>query len=116
MSLYKKLDGSMAVWKKKNRHRRKPWRTFRKKRRTDEVIRKVCAVFLVLELAFFVKQFKFPLVEVHRWEEHEAEGQTEQRKAGPDSSKEIMEILGFRLRIEEGVIEIYRKEEIKNIH
>lgn len=93
--------------------RRKSWRNFRTDEGNEGMIRKACFTVLILELAFFVRESKIPFIHIEREKEHQMVQEAVLEKAG---SGETIEIFGLRIRLKEGVIEFYRKEEVKNIH
>ena len=111
------------------KRRKKPWRRFKVKnnrlrRRANCCLRRVCSVILLIEAAVLWKQGQIPLISV----EHQADVWVEQLdsltameenvEAGAGSLVEedggqtvLEQIFGVRLRMEDGVIEFYRKEE-----
>lgn len=97
----------------KRMQKRKSWRKFRKDKRNEGMIRKACFTILILELAFFIRESKIPFIYIEREEEHHMVRETVMEEAG---GGETIEIFGLRIRLKEGVIEFYRKEEVKSIH
>lgn len=93
--------------------KRKSWRNFRRDKGREGLIRKVCCTVFILELAFLVRESKIPFIHIEREEEHRMVHETVLEKEG---NGESIEIFGFRIRLKEGLIEFYRKEEVKNIH
>lgn len=102
--------------------KRKPWRKFKKERWKREHIRYVCALFIIIELAVLgiQGQLPFPVVEVREGNEVVIYQQSEVKKPMENQDEttpgdpEKDEIYGIRFRLKEGMIDFYRKEELKD--
>lgn len=90
--------------------KKKSWRKFRQNSRDIQLIRYICCGMLVLELAFFVREsMEDGLFKVSRGAEVSVEDEI------PDGGKSSYEkISGFRIRVQDGQIDFYRREEFKS--
>lgn len=101
---------------------RKPWRKFKKERWKKEHIRCVCALFIVIELAVLGTQGRlpFPVVEVKEgneviiYQRPAKEGKPEEGTGTVMEDPKKNQIYGIRIRLKEGVVDFYRKEELKD--
>lgn len=89
---------------------RKSWRYFSKSKKSTHIIRKICYGALILEAALFIRDFKTAGVHITREEQRETvliEG-----NSNGDEADTIQLWFGIHVRIKEGIIEFYRKEEV----
>lgn len=107
--------------------KRKPWRTFKKKRFTDKTIRRFCMAALIAEgIALGLQgRFPFPTVEVREgseiviyqlpaeYEETETGKAEEHKKARKTKEPDKERIYGVKIRLKDGVVDFYRREELK---
>lgn len=87
--------------------RRKSWRKIPTQLEKRKLIRKVCCSILVLELAFFAREWGNTWVFVSREEEVRME------PAG-EAEEGYEKIYGIRFRLEEGLVDFYKKEEFRD--
>ena len=93
------------------KRRKKSWRTFKKKESEHQKqicwrIRRACSIILCVEALILWKQAELPVVHVDRQENSWV------RQAGESENSVLEQIFGVRLRVEKGVIEFYRREEM----
>lgn len=88
---------------------RKPWRRFPSGNDSVHTIRRICFAALVLEAAWFLKESKPARVSFKEEEQHRKVFIQENDKEQEDGILE--RYFGVRIRLREGVIEIYRREE-----
>lgn len=81
--------------------RKKPWRTIRSEKET--VIRKICYSLLILELAVLCRRADWPFMTG-------SEQQTEIPKMQSEEMVGQEDVYGFRVRLRDGTVELYRKE------
>lgn len=96
------------------RNTKKFWRTFKTKdsglrKQARQWFRRICAMIMFAELVILWRQTQIPLISVDRQSDSgmeylEAEKEERERTV-------LEQIFGVRLRVEDGVIEFYRKEE-----
>lgn len=102
----------------RKKSKKKPWRTFKNKEcgRERQIcwwIRRSCGIILVIEAVVLWMQAGLPAVQVERQQQTWLEKNDQARQ---ESDSILEQIFGVRLRLEDGVVEFYRKEEVKNIH
>lgn len=88
---------------------KKPWRKIRSIKDKSNIIRKVCCSILILELAFFVREYGGSWIVLDKQEDIWVE-------TGADEEESLEHSYGIRIRLKEGKLEFYRKEEVKNIY
>lgn len=91
--------------------KRKPWRKFKKKKAADQHIRRICLAVFGLELLILMErgEFSFPTVEVT----DDREVVIYQAPVGENPAiPEKNQIFGIRIRLKDGVVDFYRREEI----
>ncbi len=90
---------------------RKPWRKFRRTRRCDAIVRKICCALLILEAAVLVERGGMKDLLALRVERQQREwispAEDERDAAGLPE-----QIFGVRLRLRDGAVEFYRREHI----
>lgn len=90
--------------------RQKPWRRIRPVSENSRKIRGICYSILLLESAFFVHEFA---EQSGLCMEREGQGYLEENSQWEEESSLYGKIYGFDIRLKEGTIEFYRKEEFK---
>lgn len=87
---------------------RKSWRHFSKRKKSKHTIRKICYGALVLEAAFLIRDLMASGIYVSEEVLRETVFTEENSK---EESAILEQYFGVHVRIKEGVIEFYRKEE-----
>lgn len=95
---------------------KKSWRAFKgqesaRQKRVCRWIRRICSIMLLVEIVVLWKQGWFPLISVDEQEESWMRQMDSSVAAGQWDHTVLEEIFGVRLKVEDGVIEFYRKEE-----
>lgn len=85
---------------------KKSWRRFKKKGRGSAVVRRFCCVAILLEAAVLVWQYGGADVFALRAESASGEYLVPEEEGGL-----LEQVFGVRLRIEDGAVEFYRREE-----
>lgn len=88
---------------------RKSWRHFSKRKKSNHIIRKICYCALVLEAAFLIRDFR--AAGIHVSEEVLCESVFIEDDSKEESDTVLEQYFGIHVRIKEGIIEFYRKEE-----
>lgn len=88
---------------------RKSWRHFSERKKSKHIIRKICYGALVLEAAFLIRDFRTAGIHVSEEVLRETVFTEENSKEEPYTILE--QYFGIHVRIKEGIIEFYRKEE-----
>lgn len=88
---------------------RKSWRHFSKRKKTKHIIRKICYGALVLEAAFLIRNVR--AAGIHVSEEVLRETVFIEENSKKESDTVLEQYFGIHVRIKEGIIEFYRKEE-----
>lgn len=84
---------------------KKPWRKIRSAKDPSHIIRKLCYSLLILELAFFVREYGSGEMIWEKREDIWLESGAEEEA--------LEQIYGVHFRLKEGKLEFYRKEKLK---
>lgn len=88
--------------------KRKPWRTFKQPLPRDGHIRFLCLLLLAGELLYLHGRNRLPIPIVEIRQDHEI---VLYRAGGGEETKDPDQIYGVRIRLKDGVIDFYRREE-----
>lgn len=94
---------------------RKPWRHFGKKHDNGFLIRKFCCGVLILEAALLVRDFKEAQLHTAREEFHETWFLEDGGGKSGGEGSIVEEYFGIRFRVEDGALELYRREESRRV-
>lgn len=98
--------------------KRKPWRRFKEKRLKEGAVRRICLAVLAAELGVLWGQgrLSFPVIEVTKDREviiyQFPGGNGDKAAAGPLEAPLKDEVYGIRIRLKEGMVDFYRREEL----
>lgn len=90
--------------------KKKHWRKIHTPLEKSKLIRKVCYSILVLELAFFLRE------KSNSWILIKEDTSIILEPAGGGEDETYRRIHGFRIRLKEGLVDFYQKEEFSKIH
>lgn len=94
-----------------SKSRKKSWRRIRRTPYDSPLIRQICCSVLILELAFGVQAGMVGgILEVSRSEESVTKAQSPLKEKEPDYERTS----GVKIRLKDGQIDFYRKEEFKS--
>lgn len=94
-----------------SKSRKKSWRRIRRTPHDSPLIRHICCSVLILELAFGVREgIAGGILRINHKEESVTETWTSYKEQGPDYEKTS----GVQIRLKDGQIDFYRKEEFKS--